>query len=342
MSDHQDKGEVSITDKGEVSITDLPPEILEKIFTCVSSDLQCVKNISGVCSTFHQVVCKVPVIVQIPLSESDLLWLRQNHIPVRYLFNCEIAAYVADQIFALNLNHTRVAKLVGYDYQSRKCEVTPHYLQIVDCLRHRAHLSLKRLELNVDLSRGRRFFKFAEIITQFSRLKSLSIHFSAHIELNQRILNSEDAQNFIDIILANLPSLRIFNIYICPPRKLRIASNTLNEFGIFKSDSIEITKLNLPNLTRLHIHESTADLFRKIMSDRETGGQHMHRNLLALIYDGCPKIRVFNQLKIPADISSGSRPDRKEWTRLVNKALVRQYRLALESESVPQTGQRTA
>jgi len=191
----------------------------------------------------------------------------------------------------------------------------------------------------VDLSRGRRFFKFAEIITQFSRLRSLSIHFSAHIELNQRILNSEDAQNFIDIILANLSSLRTFNIYICPPRKLRIFSNTLQEFGVFKSDSVEITKLSLPNLTRLHIHESTADLFRKIMSDRETGGNNLHRNLLGIIHDGCPRIRVFNQLRIPAELCSGStsRPDKKEWTRLVNKALVRQYRLVVENqnESVP-------
>ena len=199
--------------------------------------------------------------------------------------------------------------------------------------------------MNVDLSRGRRFFKFAEIITQFSRLRSLSLHFSAHIELNQRILNSEDAQNFIDIILANLASLKTFNIYICPPRKLRISSNTLQEFGIFKSDSVEITKLNLPNLTRLHIHESTADLFRKIMSDRETGGHNLHRNLLGLIFDGCPRIRVFNQLRIPAELCSGStsRPDKKEWTRLVNKALVRQYRLVVENESVPHCpSQRTA
>jgi len=327
----------------DVSITYLPPEILEKIFACLSSDIQCMRSISGVCPTFHDVVCKVPVIVQIPLCEADLAWLKHNSVPVRYLFNCEIAAYVADQIFSLNLNNTRVAKLVGYDYQSRKCEVTPHYLQIVDFVRHRAQHSLKRLELNVDLSRGRRFFKFAEIITQFSRLRSLSIHFSAHIELNQRILNSEDAQNFIDIILANLPSLKTFNIYICPPRKLRISSNTLHELGIFKSDSIEITSLNLPHLSRLHIHESTADLFRKIMSDRETGGHHLHRNLLALIYDGCPRIRVFNQLRIPPDLCSNSRPDKKEWTRLVNKALVRQYRLAVENESVPHCpSQRTA
>lgn len=327
-----------------VSITDLPPEILEKIFVCLSSDLQSMRSLSEAAPSFHSIVCKVPVIVQIPLSEADLTWLKLNCVPVRYLFNCEIAAYVADQIFSLNLRSTRVAKLVGYDYQSRKCEVTPHYLQIVDCVRHRAQHSLRRLELNVDLSRGRRSFKFAEIITQFSHLRSLSIHFSAHIELNQRILNSEEAQNFIDIILATLTGLKTFNVYICPPRKLRISSSTLQEFGIFKSDSVEITKLNLPSLTRLHIHESTADLFRKIMSDRETGGSNLHRNLLGLIYDGCPRIRIFNQLRIPSELCLGStsRPDRKEWTRLVNKALVKQYRLVVENEGVTKCPNRKA
>jgi len=317
------------------TIMDLPPEILEKIFQCLSSDLQTMRNISCATQAFHQIACKVPVIVQIPIKDVDRAWLKQNNVPVRYLFNCEIAAFVADQIFALNLNSLRVAKLVGYDYQSRKCEVTPHYLQTVDYIRHRSMFSLKRLELNVDLSKGRRTFKFAEIIGQFSRLRSLSLHFSAHIELNQRILNSEDAQNFIDVLLSNLTSLKTLNIFICPPRKLRIASNSLLEFGIFKSDSVEITKLNLPNLVRLNIHESTTDLFRKIISDRETCGNHLHRNLLGIIYEGCPKIKIFNQLKIPSMENSGFRLDKKEWTRLVNKALVKQYRFLLEKESVP-------
>jgi len=43
----------------DVSITYLPPEILEKIFACLSSDIQCMRSISGVCPTFHDVVCKV-------------------------------------------------------------------------------------------------------------------------------------------------------------------------------------------------------------------------------------------------------------------------------------------
>lgn len=318
-----------------VGIMDLPTEILEKIFTCLSYDLETIKSISRVNSCFQQIGTKIPVIVQIPLSAAHLTWLKRHNVPVRYLFNCEIAAYVCDQIFSLNLCKTKVAKLVGYDYQSRKCEVTPHYLQIVNFLRRQANKSLRRLELNVDLSRNQRAFTFTGIISQFSGLRSLSIHFSAHIELNERILNSIEAQEFIDVILDNLPSLRVFNIYICPPRRLRISSITLREFGIFKSDSVEITKLDLPNLKKLNIHESTADLFRKIISDRESGGNHLHRNLLALIYDGCPKIRIFNQLRIPAELfQENSRPDKKEWTRLVNKALVKQYRLVVESENI--------
>ena len=79
---------------------------------------------------------QVPVKVQIPLSESDLSWVQQHAIPVRHLANREIAAFVGDQILGLNLASCRVARLVGYDYQSRRCEVTPHYLALLHCLQN--------------------------------------------------------------------------------------------------------------------------------------------------------------------------------------------------------------
>ena len=43
-----------------------------------------------------------------------------------------------------------MAKLVGYDYQSRKCEVTQAYLLIVERIRRKARHCFRRLELNVD------------------------------------------------------------------------------------------------------------------------------------------------------------------------------------------------
>ena len=75
-------------------------------------------------------------------------------------------------------------------------------------------------------------------------------------------------------------------------RKFHLSSETLEELGIFKSDSIEITGFRLPILRKLRIHENTVELFRKILADRQTSGSHAHRNLLSLSYDGCPNLQV--------------------------------------------------
>jgi len=316
-------------DKFSLTLTALPPELLEKIFLHLSHDLRCLRNLAEVCTTFHQVICRVPVKVQIPLCDSDLSWLQQHNIPVRHLANREIAAFVGDQILGLNLGLCRVARLVGYDYQSRRCEVTPHYLALLHCLARRATTSLRRLELNVDLIRSRRSFRFTEILASFRNLCSLSIHFSAHIELNQRILNSDDAQKFLDQVLANLTSLTTLHIFICPSRRLRLSSPSLKELGVYKSDGVEVARFHLPALERLSLHGSTADLFRKILADRETGGQAMHRNLLAVVYDGCPKLRVLNNLQLSSILVGPGRPGRREWAGQVNRALVRQYRRQL-------------
>ena len=330
-----------------MKITDLPPEVLERIFLYLSPDIKILRSLSHVNSQFEALAARVPVTVHIPLEEEDLNWLKTFKVPVRSLVNCEIAAYVSDQIFSLNLSRLKVvlpvslvlivthfilqaAKLTGYDYQSRKCEVTSHYLKTVKFICCQARKSLIRFDLNVDLSRGRRSYKFAEILTQFKNLKYLSIHFPAHIELNQRILNSEDSQLLIDILLTNLPNLDIFHIHICPPRSLRISSNNLQELGIFKSDAIEIRKLDLPNLTKLQIHENVVELFRKILADRETAGRNLHKNLLSVIYEGCPNIRTINRVRLDPQLTVCPRPDRRVWTKMVNRSLVRRYKLELD------------
>ena len=137
------------------AITDLPPEVLERIFLFLSSDIELLRRLSEVCSLFLAVAVSVPVNVHIPLKEDDLSWLRTYRVPVRSLVNCEIAAFVSDQIFSLNLPRLQVAKLVGYDYQSKKCEVTPQYWKTVGLICHKARDSLKRFDLNVNLSRGK-------------------------------------------------------------------------------------------------------------------------------------------------------------------------------------------
>jgi hypothetical protein len=55
----------------------------------------------------------------------------------------------------------------------------------------------------------------------------LSIHFSAHIELNQRILNSFQAQRLVDVLLAELPRLKQLHIFTFPPVRIQLVSPTL-------------------------------------------------------------------------------------------------------------------
>ena len=86
-----------------MEISDLPPEVLERIFLFLSSDIETLRSLSLVNSQFQTLATKVPVSVSIPLHEDDLSWLKTFQVPVRSLSNCEIAAYVSDQIFSLNL-----------------------------------------------------------------------------------------------------------------------------------------------------------------------------------------------------------------------------------------------
>ena len=59
-------------------------------------------------SPFRSVISRVPVLITIPLVSRQSRWLQQFNVPVRYLYNCEISAYVSDQIVALNLNQLKV------------------------------------------------------------------------------------------------------------------------------------------------------------------------------------------------------------------------------------------
>ena len=60
--------------------------------------------VGHVYNIIHSVIVCVPVLVTIPVQDDDLRWVRENNVPIRYLYNCEIAAYVSDQIFAPNLS----------------------------------------------------------------------------------------------------------------------------------------------------------------------------------------------------------------------------------------------
>ena len=132
-----------------LSLSTLPPEVLEHIFGYLAHDITALRNVSAVTTLFRQIVSRVRkhnkliclhsldrafqvgVTVDIPLSQENLSWLRKYNVPVFQLNNCEISAFVGDQILGLNLRNCKGTSLVGYDYQSRRCEVTPHYLNII-------------------------------------------------------------------------------------------------------------------------------------------------------------------------------------------------------------------
>merc|ERR1712037_956962 len=97
--------------------------------------------------------------------------------------------------------------------------------------------------------------RFVDLLCSFQCLRVLAIHFSAHIELNQRILNSEDAQELLDNVLKRIPTLATLHIFIWPLRRLRVSSTSLREFGLL-----------LPALKKISLHGSTTELFRKILA----------------------------------------------------------------------------
>ena len=101
-------------------ISHLPPEILEKIFIHLTSDLETCRSVSLVCTAFHSVMVQVPVLVTIPIKDPDLRWIRRNKVPVRYLYNCEISAYVSDQIFSLNISQLKVFTLYIFVNRHRR------------------------------------------------------------------------------------------------------------------------------------------------------------------------------------------------------------------------------
>ena len=68
-----------------------------------------------------------------------------------------------------------------------------------------------------------------------------------------------------------------------------------------------------------------------ILADKETAGRNFHENLLSVIYEGCPNIRTINRVTLGPELRTFPRPERRVWTKMVNRLLVRRYKLELES-----------
>jgi len=273
--------------RGESPLQNLPPEILEKIFKFFASNIKQLKHLSDTCRKFADVIRKIHIRVSIPLEEELIRWLHTTSLRLHSLTNKEIAAYIQDQIGPLNIDTLKTARLVSFDYQSRKCEVTRHYWMLLLHFSRHCSVSLRRLELNADLAPGIKLFRFADLITSFKNLQRLCIHFSAHIELNQRILHSNDAQKLIDVILAELPHLKVLNIYTFPPVRISLESPGLIEFGLFKSELTSIVQLKTPALRRLNVGEDFKKLLlSNLHQERLTSYSSVHRTLLPVVYSG--------------------------------------------------------
>ena len=102
-------------------------------------------------------------------------------------------------------------------------------------------------------SRYRSTYLCAKWISQFKNLILLSIHFTAQIELQEKIQTSKNSQsniqqNFIQFILNNLLKLRKFYLNSCPVQDLKMESQSLEKFCLYRSEFVSIKTLKTPKL----------------------------------------------------------------------------------------------
>lgn len=322
-----------------MSILTLPAEIVEKVLHWIpGDDIVTRYSLSQVCPNFQEVIANQPVQVHIPLADEHIKWLKDEEVAIHSLTNKQIAKYVLDQISALDLRQLRTAKCVGYDYEQKinktsgRFQVTQDYFKSIEHILDQARNSLERLELNVDLVRGRRFFRFTEILSQFSKLKHLTIHFSTQIEVNQRVLNNGEPQAFLDILVANLPKLESLTVVIYPAGELRLRSNNLKELRILKSDEVAYPHFDLPSLERLHIYNNIAGLCSRTSNPEYPNEDNPYYNdywivfdhPIAPIYRGCPRLQNINNIKLPAKLVGDNRLEERPWLQELSKIVLRE------------------
>ena len=113
-------------------------------------------------------------------------------------------------------------------------------------------------------SRHRSTYLCAKWISQFKNLIFLSIHFTAQIELQEKIQTSKNSQsniqqNFIQFILNNLLKLRKFYLNSCPVQDLKMESQSLEKFCLYRSEFVSIKTLKTPKLRDQLITSLMAD-----------------------------------------------------------------------------------
>ena len=249
-----------------------------------------------------------------------------------------------------------------YLAKSNKVLLSPFYIEILDHLTKFSSNSLRSLMLNVDLqlseeenctncssigktddvrylpngskndcepqsnsnsSKLHIHYRCADFICCFKNLTYLAMHFTPQIELQQRILGTNHAQNLISQITASLIRLKTMYVFACPIQNLKISSNSLEKLCIYKSEFVDIKEMKTPKLKSLMFHNGLAEFFRTAREDRERGVRYLHGGLFRVIYNGCPQLDFFNSVYV--GILRKHNLSQKEWSHYAMKLCVRKY-----------------
>lgn len=265
-------------------------------------------EIAIVCSKFRFAALKCPVPIRLPLQDRQLHLVSKYKIPVSSLYNEQPALYVNYQVATLNLSRLNEAQLVANDYlaKSNMTQLSPHYMAIL----YNISISsphVKKLILNVDLSReesNRKLYTCARLIANFKKLTFLSLHFTAQIELQEKIKSSTSSQeniqkNFIQFLVTSLPKLKYLYLHSCPVQGLCISSESIEKLCIYKSEFVHMKYLNTPKLKVLMFHEGMQRFFKKIHETEEAGISSTNQlDIFRVIYNGCPSIENFNNVDL--------------------------------------------
>ncbi len=311
-------------------LCDLPPELLEKILSLLSPDLDRVVELAGVCRVFREVAFRIPVIVHIPVSDERMKILTEHRVPVATLANKEPTVFVAHQIGALNLKRLSAAELESGDYLTHKPELSPHYVDLLTHLLRHASKSLRHLVANADLvTYGDETFRCAEILSRFSNLTFLSLAFNTKIELQQKVLSRSDGSDMIRQLVSRLPKLSTLYLFNCPTERLIIHSGSLERLHIYRSEFAGVAELRTPNLIKLIFHQHVREVLDAHKAQTSPMESDDSISILGVLYDGCPVIKCFNH----ADLSQirGNNLERKDWCQKAYRICLETYKEIMDS-----------
>lgn len=360
--------------ENSVTFTTLPPELINKVFSFLREDIDQLILLTKVCKLFKEIVVNEPfhvkipippdhmswiqdsrvqvrsVDVVIPLSPEEMSWIQENEIKVRSLV-CEKNSWVhTDQIYSLDLENLKVARLPvaryehAYDVRNpRKPKISEEYMKLVHHILEKSKNSLTKFDLAVDLQVEDDKFRFIRILQQFPQLSYLTLHFGWAVydyEWNMSTVNDhglldqirdcpemfglqqgyfrefrEDPQRFMDILLEKLPQLKTFYIYTSPTNRLSVSHNNLVEFGVMDSDvaHVRFEKLDLPKVEKIIIFDHFGNLDAALRHE-----WYQYPGLVSILYNCCPKLKNLSGLLLSSEGMAGdNRMEMEDWGKKI-------------------------